>query len=150
MGNDKKVVNQRILLDAPRQQRAVSPTARDLSPAELLRKPTQTLETILDTLDLFVRELQARAQEGAVTLRDIKALSDLVRAHSTLRATQLEEDKFARQTQSMATDADIAALLIEAVKAGGADAAHALREALAEVEGAPSITEGKEGDDDDY
>lgn len=141
-GKNPKVVGTRLLMDAPRRSTptAQAPPVRELSPTELLRKPTETLSKILDTLDVFVDELGKRATEGSISLRDVRALTDLVKAHATLRQTQLAEDQFARQTQTLASDAEVAALLIEAVRAGGAEAQSLLREALEGMEHADTPT----------
>lgn len=103
---------------------------KELSLTEVLQQPSVTLAKILSTLDKFVDELNARADEGHISLKDYRALTDVVKAHATLRQTQLAEDAFNRQAQTLSTDADVAALLIEAVKAGGPEAAQLLREAL--------------------
>lgn len=126
-----KVASARALLNGPRKAPEPTPIPHDeMSPQQLLNQPTATLSKILRTLDRFVDELNLRAEEGSITLKDFKALSDVVKAHSTLRQTQLAEDQFARQAHTMTSDADIALLLIEAVKAGGDSAQGALEAAL--------------------
>lgn len=115
-------------------------STRELTPTELLAQPTQTLSKILNTLDKFVDQMHLRAVEGSASNKDVKALVDLVKAHATLRQTQLAEDAFARQAQSIATDEDVAVLLIEAVKAGGPEAKALLQQAA-------GLLEAK-GDDD--
>lgn len=125
----------RILQDAPRALLTLEQQLpRELSPAEILSKPTQTLAKIITTLDKFVCELSKRADEGSIGHKDVRSFVEVVKAHSALRQTQLAEDQFARQSQAVATDADVAALLIEAVKAGGDSALTALKEAINQIE----------------
>lgn len=145
------VAGTRMLMDAPRQLRQGNDsgysnnsandisTIRELTPTELLQQPSATLAKILRTLDRFVDELHNRAVEGSVTLKDIKALADLVRAHSQLRQTQLLEDESSRRTQGGASDAEIAQLLIAAVKAGGPEAKATLAAALIQLENGESL-----------
>lgn len=133
-------------MEAPRIRREAP---RELTASDLLRKPTQTLAQIFDILDSFLYELQMRVREGSASAKDIKSFTELVKAHATLRQTQLAEDQFARTDQSVATDADVAMLLIEAIKAGGPGAEAALRAAVAEMPerervpaGSPELKQG--------
>lgn len=143
----------RILMNAPRKATPAherhSPLAVPLS-NEIPTKPqildalgsNATLSKITTTLNKYVDELHKRAIEGSMSAKDVTSLTNLVRAHATLRQTQLAEDQFARSAQSLASDADVANLLIEAVKAGGPAAAAALRAALDEIEGPSDASAG--------
>lgn len=128
------VASARVLQDGRHAVQPYEVAPRELSPSELLLQPTVTLGKILSTLDHFVNELHKRAVEQSMSLKDVRALTDIVKAHATLRQTQLAEDAFVRQSQTLATDTDVAMLLIEAVKAGGPQAVGMLREAIATID----------------
>lgn len=117
------------------------PDARTLSAAEVILAPSTTLDTIKQTIDLLAKQLLMRAKEGTASSKEFKAIGELVKANSTLRQTQLEEDKAARSALSIESDEQVALMLVQAITAGGPKSLLALESAIKQLTEKPSEKE---------